>query len=461
MTTTRTVRGVIVLAAGIMSLSSACGHAPGDTTGEDAADAPTDGTVDDVPRDAAETYDLAPLPPACGDGRLDPGEECDDRNRMNGDGCDWLCREGDGTYEYPEPDPAVPPIAPAGPPVVVVPPDEVSRFDHMGGRLVWGPGVYGLAYASDQPHLRLRFRTLDRWGHPAGEPWEEAVPWSVPAFALVAIGDRFALLSERSEGTQILIRWFDAAGRESTPAIRMSAPPGGLLLFRDAAWSSNRFGISWSVAFEGHSLLQLAREDGSAPASPVRLSFGASFNARRLLPTPSGFVATDGIAVVFLDLDASPLAWTGITRPGSAMYSHPKHVVVTDEAVLVVGRGPGPDVGSMIWMTGADHDGRLIFPPRPIIEDDGGGESSPLAAAAGPAGVAIAVLLGTNRVLVFNTDGWGGLRSPPADVLPADSVATVNTVLEMAADDRGYALLVSVQNEEAMSLLFLRYEPVY
>jgi len=28
----------------------------------------------------------------CGDGILDPGEECDDGNNVNGDGCDENCR---------------------------------------------------------------------------------------------------------------------------------------------------------------------------------------------------------------------------------------------------------------------------------------------------------------------------------------------------------------------------------
>jgi cysteine-rich repeat protein len=43
----------------------------------------------------------------CGNGRVDPGEECDDGNRLNGDDCDWVCRNGTG--EEPDallPDPA-------------------------------------------------------------------------------------------------------------------------------------------------------------------------------------------------------------------------------------------------------------------------------------------------------------------------------------------------------------------
>lgn len=49
--------------------------------------------------------------PGCGDGRLDPNEECDDGNRSNGDGCDSVCLaeecgngrlEGDETCDPPD-----------------------------------------------------------------------------------------------------------------------------------------------------------------------------------------------------------------------------------------------------------------------------------------------------------------------------------------------------------------------
>ena len=56
------------------------------------------------------------MPPACGDGVIDPGEECDDGNRRNGDGCDWMCRIGYDPFEYPPPDPDARPVEPTGPP---------------------------------------------------------------------------------------------------------------------------------------------------------------------------------------------------------------------------------------------------------------------------------------------------------------------------------------------------------
>ncbi|MBN1774255.1 MAG: hypothetical protein JXB32_23550 [Deltaproteobacteria bacterium] len=43
------------------------------------------------------------VPPNCGDGVVDPGEECDDGNRLNGDECDWACRTGSGEPPPVEP----------------------------------------------------------------------------------------------------------------------------------------------------------------------------------------------------------------------------------------------------------------------------------------------------------------------------------------------------------------------
>jgi cysteine-rich repeat protein len=47
------------------------------------------------------------IPAACGDGNLDPGEECDDGNNISGDGCSYYCTEelhycGDGTVDEGE-----------------------------------------------------------------------------------------------------------------------------------------------------------------------------------------------------------------------------------------------------------------------------------------------------------------------------------------------------------------------
>src|SRR3989344_4826965 len=39
-----------------------------------------------------DTFPVCKKVPVCGDGKLQEGEQCDDTNRINGDGCDSLCR---------------------------------------------------------------------------------------------------------------------------------------------------------------------------------------------------------------------------------------------------------------------------------------------------------------------------------------------------------------------------------
>jgi cysteine-rich repeat protein len=58
-----------------------------------------------VPTDTPLPTATAVPTPGCGDGQLDPDEECDDGNRVNADGCDWLCfvqKCGNGRLEGDE-----------------------------------------------------------------------------------------------------------------------------------------------------------------------------------------------------------------------------------------------------------------------------------------------------------------------------------------------------------------------
>jgi len=70
--------------------------------------------------DAGEDgHDVIVLPPPpCGNGTLDPGEECDDGNRLDGDECTSRCTAGPGDPP-PGPDPATRPYVPAGAPEVL------------------------------------------------------------------------------------------------------------------------------------------------------------------------------------------------------------------------------------------------------------------------------------------------------------------------------------------------------
>jgi cysteine-rich repeat protein len=102
-------RGLIGMVGGV-TLILACGSRtqlslPETQSGENVLDASAlDADGDDSRADGGKVQDAgdagdAATAPRCGDGRLDPGEECDDGNRNNTDACTNTCRKalcGDG-----------------------------------------------------------------------------------------------------------------------------------------------------------------------------------------------------------------------------------------------------------------------------------------------------------------------------------------------------------------------------
>ena len=97
---------VCSLAAGVWIVATSCAdeYSGPPVDGGDRADVPRDADGDqdrsDAPRDVDGGEDRVG-PPACGDGVVDPGEACDDANRVSNDGCDdrcalepgWVCPE--------------------------------------------------------------------------------------------------------------------------------------------------------------------------------------------------------------------------------------------------------------------------------------------------------------------------------------------------------------------------------
>jgi cysteine-rich repeat protein len=87
-----------------------------DSVGVD--DGEPDADVADTAHDGDGTIVLPP--PPCGNGVVEPDEECDDLNRIDDDGCTWECLFGPGDPVGP-PDPAVRPYKTEGLPLVLPP----------------------------------------------------------------------------------------------------------------------------------------------------------------------------------------------------------------------------------------------------------------------------------------------------------------------------------------------------
>jgi len=112
--------------------------------------------------------DVPPPPevPLCGNSVVDAGEECDDGNRLNGDGCDWLCRLGDG-------DPPAPCDTGVTNYVPEVPPVDQGFLDAFSTNevfpLVWTGTVFATAlFGSVGSDVSTRLRRFDEHGSVIG-----------------------------------------------------------------------------------------------------------------------------------------------------------------------------------------------------------------------------------------------------------------------------------------------------
>ena len=109
----------------------------GSTDDDDDDDGPTGDDGDDDPTGDDDDDDV---PSPCGNGDMDPGEECDDGNDVNGDGCQNDCTTTGGetvwTVEIPEHGLARGATALPGGGFAIVTAGSLQRFD-TDGQLVW------------------------------------------------------------------------------------------------------------------------------------------------------------------------------------------------------------------------------------------------------------------------------------------------------------------------------------
>jgi cysteine-rich repeat protein len=143
-------------------------------------------------------------PPLCGDHVVDPGEECDDGNRKNGDDCTWDCLLGAGD-PVPDPDPATSAY------VATVPPEVLPAVDQppfAGGGASEDPlmSIAGdadftaVTWQRNPPALGSPAQISTRFLGPDGSLIRDEVivgpmsGWRVFLVATAALGDEVLLL---------------------------------------------------------------------------------------------------------------------------------------------------------------------------------------------------------------------------------------------------------------------------
>ncbi|MBI5486804.1 MAG: DUF4215 domain-containing protein [Deltaproteobacteria bacterium] len=157
---------------------------------------------------------VLPTYPVCGDGMLGPGEECDDWNRMNGDGCDWQCRLGDGDPP-PAPEPGGGDYVPTADPV----PLSGARAGYgcvWELPLVWTGSEFATAWLEDPSPddlhgARIRFWRFDSAGRRIDAEWRLPTIVGPSAAEVVWLGDGFGLFFTDESGLWYLR--LDATGK--------------------------------------------------------------------------------------------------------------------------------------------------------------------------------------------------------------------------------------------------------
>jgi cysteine-rich repeat protein len=212
------------------------GDEPDDAVVDGSGDTPVEGSGDGTDG-AAEggATDARPEVPevvvTCGDGVLDPGEECDDGNRMNGDECDWACHAGPGT---------VPPVLSDDPTV-----EDVGSGDGM------------------QP-----VDVSDIWTDPFGLGNYATLAWGETVYATLIHGGRVVMPGD--PGAAAFLR-FGTDGRRVGTAWRYLDPehlPSGYL---DLVWNGDGYGLAWCANEATLWFVELDREGKMlyAPLQPV------------------------------------------------------------------------------------------------------------------------------------------------------------------------------------------------
>lgn len=277
---------------------------PGET--EDAPD--VDGAESEADVPGWEGSEYVVVPPAsgiCGDGALDPGEECDDRNRLNGDGCDWLCRLGDGDPP-PDPDPGAGDFVPDGEPATLTG-TVATHFVFERLPLVWTGSEFATAWfdAPAESAGRIRFWRFDRTGRRLDLEWELPSLRSEGGMEVVWTGEGFGLFYVERESGLWYLRLdrngkplsepvlIEADPRARQPAADLTADGAFVLAWRHEASDMSVFSACNSIDVPDEIRIRRVEIDGGMPGAVHRLLSASG--------GPDVATGASGFGVVYLE----------------------------------------------------------------------------------------------------------------------------------------------------------------
>ena len=436
-----------------------------DAAPPDAGDAGTDGSSADAePPPAA--------PPHCGDGVLDPDEECDDGNRLDGDDCDWLCRLGPGEPVDDTPDPSVGDLELDLSWISVVPSLPAAEVSYTRSlALLWTGSAYATvwnAHWRDPDGVRwddAQFRLFDRLGRPGVPDWTYHYPDRVFTSLDLAWSGRFFGLVWRTENGEDPERMLsamilDAVGKPLVGPFTLIEDPG----CGDATvtWDGEAFAAVWVLEHGESPGIGIARFDelGSIvvvlpsvyerPPDMGLTAWSASSPAATVtafIEQPLGGTGSDGRRLRWLVTGSGgrplrPPAELGPNDVGPAAIAWGER-----HFAIVFGAGTSPYDTRGFHLALLDADGFLVGPPRRVLDHSNYGD---VALAWGAGGWAIAYEDWDHAVHLLRTDAAGTLISAEAT---ADPGTPLSGAVAMAFDGEGFGILTN----RSPDVLFTRY----
>lgn len=404
-----------------------------------------------------------PPPSSCGDETLDHGEECDDGNRMNGDGCDWRCRIGDGDVPPADPDPEAGRLSPDATQRYVerTPGEHWHQWGHPPSRIpfVWTGSAYATVwmhepYEGAAGPTEARFLRLDTAGRMLDDGWRYDLGEPTQFLGLAWNGSRFALVFAGGWSTSVRAMILNSVGK---PLVGPFAIADGLVDVTSVTvvWGGSTFACLWAgsrLPGDGPmNVAQLVRFDEYGNLAPDRpASYPPIVGARDagLALAWSGrsymaaWVGSDVARYAFLPLDpASP--FEPRTIGPSANESIDLVWAVDRFAVAWFVPDPAGEYNGVLHVARFGPDGALLGPPTadpsgPTVVSGGPG----LAAAYGARTVAVTVTrMETGVTLRLSRFDLEGTFVDHAVLTPYETARVSGTGVGIAFDGSAFGVL--------------------
>ena len=296
---------------------------------------------------------VIPIVETCGNRTMDPGEECDDGNRLDGDGCDWTCHMGDGG-PAPRVDPSAADFIYEGGPIIVAGEGEAAGSAMAWHRLplVWTGSSYATAFVTSEVDSDLnpicpcsiRFLRLDALGSVLDGGWAYSIPDYSWGLDLAWTGSEFGLFFD-VRGNGIYFLGLDPVGKPLGDPVIVEPDPEASMPSIDLL--ENGYVIAWAMYLFDTDLesdelrMRISDLHGRTEGLPGPVSLGES---EAILEPVDVTAGENGFGLIVLSWEEDDYFGTSSTR-----FLHVSQDLTSARGSGVLSDGLGGDV---LWLDG-------------------------------------------------------------------------------------------------------------